>query len=393
MRCPHCAFDSEPVRGRCIRCGYPLTAPYAQSSPLLTQSRPLANEAGFSPSSERILRDVQPLMRGDVLQKGRYRLLEPMALPLNQQQHGKAWSAIDLSSQQRPVIVREALFPAEVARAHPDKEQWLRTIAQRLATAGRVSNLPKVVDVFNEKDLLFIVFLRPEGVPLSSVLAQQGGALAERVVADYGWQICDMLVELAALQPPIIHGGIAPETIMVGSDGSAVSLIHLPLFPLEEPGTNANKPSSAYSAPEQARHAASPSSDLYSLAAVMHHAVTGYDPRERIAFFYPPVRRLNPAVSPRMEAILARQLHLSVEQRYLSPSAMRQDLALLMESLAMTEAQNNARSPALPVMNPTPLSLEEAQKQRRDRTQLDIGVMLAIGVLLIMIIVFVLLRP
>jgi len=393
MRCPRCTFDNEPLRGRCLRCGYPLTAPSTQSSSFTAQSRPLTSQPGFSPSSEGTHRSIQPLMRGDALQKGRYRLVEPLALPLNQQTHGKAWSAVDLSSQQRPVIIREALFPAEVAREHPDKEQWLRTIAQRLASVGHVSNLPKVVDVFSEKGSLFIVFLRPEGVTLSSVLAQQGGALAERVVADYGWQVCDMLAELAALQPPLIHGGIAPETIIIDPGGSDVSLIHLPLFPLEEPQSSANKPSSAYSAPEQARHAASPSSDLYSLAAIMHHALTGYDPRERIAFFYPPVRRLNPAVSPRMEAILARQLHLSVEQRYLSPSVMRQDLAQLIDSLARTETQSNAEAPALPIVNPTPLSPEEAQEQRRSTIQLDIGVMLAIGILVIMVILLVLLRP
>ncbi|MBN2098434.1 MAG: hypothetical protein JW753_02430, partial [Dehalococcoidia bacterium] len=44
---------------------------------------------------------------------------------------------------------------------------------------------------------------------------------------------------------------------------------------------------------------------------------------------FPPIRTLNPAVSPALEAILARALNLAVDKRYASPDDMRRDLEKL----------------------------------------------------------------
>ena len=386
MLCPRCSFEGEPVRGRCQRCGYTLTAVSAQSPRPITPSQSMTSYPAFSHSSGGSFTPMQPLVPGDVLQKGRYRLVTSMAVPQNQQGQGRAWAAIDRSRQQRPVIVREVRFPIGRSWTYPQQEQWIHSLVQRLTAIAQFSNLPKVSDVFREQGICFIIFLRPEGVTLSTFLALQGNTLPERMVAEWGWQLCDMLVELAALNPPMIHGSISPDTIIVRPDGNDVSLILLPLFPLEEPQTPT--PSSAYSAPEQTRHApgSSPSSDLYAVAAVMHHAVTGYDPRERVVFFYPPVRRLNPVVSPRMEAILSRQLRLTDVQRYPSPAAMRQDLIGLLESL--TGRETNAASAANPLINPVTLSPEERRELRSSTALLDIGVMLAIGVILIVGVIF-----
>src|SRR5205814_10023997 len=125
---------------------------------------------------------------------------------------------------------------------------------------------------------------------------------------------------------------INPETIIVSPDRMRVSLILLPLFPPKEQLITKSKVTSGHLAPEQIRGIVEPSSDLYGLAATLHHAVTGYDPGERMAFFHPPARRLNPTVSPRMEAILSQELRLSVPQRYARPFDMQKDLAALLSS-------------------------------------------------------------
>ena len=122
---------------------------------------------------------------------------------------------------------------------------------------------------------------------------------------------CVLLSLLSRQQPPLVHGSINPETIIVSPDKTRVTLILLPLFPPKEQLITKNKVPSGYLAPEQARGVVEPSSDLYALGATLHHAVTGYDPGERMAFFHPPARRLNPAVTPKMEAILSQALRLS----------------------------------------------------------------------------------
>src|SRR5258708_35339644 len=107
-----------------------------------------------------------------------------------------------------------------------------------------------------------------------------------------------------------------------------------------------------------------PSSDLYGLAATMHHAVTGYDPRARLAFFHPPARRLNPAVTIQMELILARQLSLSALQRYAHPSEMQRDLSALIEAypdLSGNETQEKGTNP---------LQLSSVELHERSRNML-----------------------
>jgi len=54
-------------------------------------------------------------------------------------------------------------------------------------------------------------------------------------------------------------------------------------------------------------------SDLYALAATMHHLLSGRPP---VPFRFPPVRMLRPDVSPAMEAVLERALKLHADERY-----------------------------------------------------------------------------
>lgn len=415
MRCPRCSFDGELIDGACARCGYrrvsisenlrsvgasdtrppsaplrlpspplrspsdvlrpPFTTPRSQSDVLRSPSLPLRAISEPLRSPSRPLRALSGPSRplslstaksGDTLHMGRYRLVDQLILPDNQQGQGAAWLAIDTASGQTQVVIREVVVPtAEGER----KKQMVRQIALRLSEGTQHPGFPKVLDVFDEFDNYFIVFQHIEGESLASLLRRQGGALPERTVAEYGRQLCEMLTVLARQQPPLVHGSINPETVIVSPDRSRVHLIHLPLFPPKEPA-NAST-AVGYKAPEQARSAADPSSDLYSVAATMHHAVTGFDPRERIAFFYPPVRRLNPLVTQQMETILAQELRLSAPQRYARPSDMQSDLAALLASKLLEPEKK-----PLAISSNDPLKLDmgdlRRRSQQRNRTQIYI---------------------
>ena len=215
---------------------------------------------------------------------------------------------ISAESCRHSSVALPEVFPA-------NREQTVRSLALRLMELSQHPGFPKVVDVFSEQDDYFIVMGHIEGESLDALLKRQGGALPERMVAEFGRQLCEMLVIFPGRSRPLIHGAISPETIIVSPDGSRVVLIHIPLFPPRE--VLNNKAPSGYRAPEQVRGSAELASDRYAVAATLHYAVTGYDPNERLAFFHPPARRLNPTVSARMEAILAQALRLSI------PSVMR----------------------------------------------------------------------
>ncbi|MEO7020901.1 MAG: ABC transporter substrate-binding protein [Ktedonobacteraceae bacterium] len=398
MRCPRCSFEGDLIDSTCTQCGYQRVStsesvqstntPSAhtlstllgsQSGPLRSPSMPLRMPTGLlrspsmplhlqtgllsSPSMS--LRTVTGSPRlpsftiaksGDLIHQGRYRLVDQLVLPDNQQGQGTAWLALDTTAGSTQVVVREVLTPGgdQENTAH-----LVRMIAMHLSEASQHTGFAKVRDVFNEQSHYFIVLQHIEGESLASLLRRQGGALSERTVAEYGRQLCEMLTVLSRQQPPLAHGAINPETVVVSPDRSRVHLIHLPLFPPKE---SANVSSIAsYKAPEQARSVADPASDLYSVAATMHHAVTGFDPRERIAFFYPPVRRLNPTVSQQMETILAQELRLSGPQRYARATDMQKDLMAL---LATKQPEIEKKSVFVPT---DPLKSDILQIRQRNR--------------------------
>src|SRR5947207_1036493 len=94
MRCPRCGFEGEPVNGRCARCGYGQSRVSSgglrNGSRAVNQSPVLAQMSGsYAPNQPNVLM-VRTLKRGDVLRRGRYRLLEQLMLPANQQDQGTA---------------------------------------------------------------------------------------------------------------------------------------------------------------------------------------------------------------------------------------------------------------------------------------------------------------
>lgn len=355
--------------GGCARCGYGFVN--MSSGPVR-----LAVQRSSSISMPLTL---HALMRGDVLRQGRYRLIEQLSLPENQQEQGAAWLASDAQSSTRRVVIREVTLPGG---SPADRERVVGLIASRMAELGQHPGFPNLIEVFNERDACYIVLQQPEGESLASVLRRQGGALPERIVAEYGRQLCEMLIVLSRHQPPLVHSAISPSTIIVSPDGKRVSLIHMPLFPPKESYTGREKSPSGYLAPEQTRGIIEPASDLYAVAATLHHAVTGYDPRERMAFFHPPTRRLNPTVTQRMEEILVRALRLSAPQRYAHPAEMLKDL----NALIQTYPPEGVRSS--PVTDPLRLNASQIRQRSRRRSSSSVAMFGAIGVVVLLIFLF-----
>jgi len=274
-----------------------------------------------------------------MLRQGRYRLVEQVNVPRNQRQQGKAWLATDARQGDSLVVIREIHIPA--LESPEQEQQFLRGVAMRVTQLGQYEGFPRVFDMFGERGTYYVVLEYFEGKSLTQLFSEQG-VLPERAVADYGRQICRLLNILATQQPPIVHGAITPDTIIISPDGKRASLIFVPLYPLSQVSSdsnnwNQNAAPSGYQAPEQVRGAPELSSDIYSLGGTLYHALTGYDPDKHMSFFFPPARRLNPALTSRMEAILSHALRLSLSQRYAKAGEMQSDLDFVLTSYPITE--------------------------------------------------------
>src|SRR5438876_1629744 len=247
MRCPRCGFEGELVHGGCARCGYGRASTSSDSwNAAGRTSLKFANQYSLAANPTA----VQSLMRGDVLRQGRYRMVEQALLPENQQGQGAALLATDTQSAMSRVLIREVLFPDGVSE---HKEQVVRSIALRLSELAQHPGFPRVIDMFSERGSYYLVFQYPEGETLGTLLKRQGGALPERMVAEFGRQLCEMLLHLSHQQPPLVLGSINPDSIMVSPDKKRVSLMYLPLFPLKAQPTHKGNASAGYLAPEQVR--------------------------------------------------------------------------------------------------------------------------------------------
>src|SRR5437588_6730889 len=114
------------------------------------------------------------------------------------------------------------------------------------------------------------------------------------------------------------------------SESGHIFLIDFGIARLFKPGQSHDTValgSPGYAAPEQYGKAQStPRSDLYSLGALLHCLLTGLDPSER-PFFFRPASQVNPAVPPRLEAMLQQLVEMDADKRPASAEQVLQVLA------------------------------------------------------------------
>ncbi len=139
----------------------------------------------------------------------------------------------------------------------------------------------------------------------------------------------------------VIHRDLKPANIMLGESGRVFVLDFGLARPLDAPGLTASGMvvgTPSYMAPEQARGEATEArADVYALGATLYELLTGRVPFEAsnvldtlmkvIEEDAVAPRRLNPSVSPELEAITQRCLEKEPSRRYRSAGALADDLA------------------------------------------------------------------
>ena len=315
MQCPNCHADNPAGETFCSNCGAYL-APTAARVPLAVGAG--ATSAGGSSSGTSGL-----LTPGTQLQNGRY-VIEKV---LGQGGMGAALLAKDTRVYDKPVVIKEliteSIDPAE-------RQENIRNFEQEVKTLVDLDHpsVPKVTDHFQEGAHYFMVQDYVAGENLEERMERTQQALPEREVLTYASQVLDILAYLEVQRPPIIHRDIKPANIIIGAKDKRAHLVDFGIARADVARNARRKQTTAlgtpgYAPPEQYQGNADARSDLYALAATMHHLLTNRDPRNETPFAYPPVRSLNPSLSPDIERVLNRALALDPNQRYQTAAAMR----------------------------------------------------------------------
>jgi len=251
------------------------------------------------------------------------------------------------------VALKQTLVEGEPALRAFERE------AQLLASL-RHPNLPRVSDHFLEGDGQFLVMEFIPGDDLATLLSKRGTPFSTAEVLRWTNQLLDALEYLHSQQPPIIHRDIKPQNIKLTDRGEIILLD----FGLAK-GSNVQVTRVSttgsifgytphYAPLEQIQGSGtSERSDLYSVAATMHHLLSGSPPPDALTRAAAkineepdpllPINQINPSVPAAVAVVFNSALSQRPDQRPASAAAMR--AALQNASIAtgrLAEPNNSA---------------------------------------------------
>ena len=218
--------------------------------------------------------------------------------------------------------VKEMLDRFTNAKEHDealDHFEHEATLLKRL----RHDRIPRIYADFKDEGRQYLAMDFVEGQDLEEVI-KRDRTIPEEQALKWADEICDVLEYLHGQKPePIIFRDMKPSNIMIEPDGN-LKLIDFGIakvFQHAQRGTQIGTP--GYAPPEQYQGLATPSSDIYALAATLHHMLTGRDPRDEPPFSFPPAYGLKPTISKRTSDALQKALQMNPDDRYQSIAEFR----------------------------------------------------------------------
>jgi eukaryotic-like serine/threonine-protein kinase len=227
------------------------------------------------------------------------------------------------------VAVKEMINRAPDSLVRKTIVQNFEREANILATLNHPS-IPRIYDYFNASTRSYLTLEFINGKDLEDIINETPGFLTEERVLVWAIELCDVLNYLHSHKPdPIIFRDMKPSNVMVNLQDHIV-LVDFGIakrFLVGQKGTMIG--TEGYSPPEQYRGEAGPLADIYALGATLHHALTRRDPRLEPPFSFGerPLRKINPAVSTELEAVINTALQYNPEDRFQSVDSMNQALA------------------------------------------------------------------
>lgn len=185
--------------------------------------------------------------------------------------------------------------------------------------------LPRIVDIIESRETIYVVMDYIEGESLNKVLDQYGAQPQERVIS-WAKQLCDALWYLHSQPRPIIYRDMKPGNVIL-TPGGNVKLIDFGIareYKENNLSDTVSLGTKGYAAPEQfgGMGQTDARTDIYCLGVTMYHLVTGQNPCEPPYELYP-IRRFDPQLSAGLEAIILKCTRMNPEERYQSCAELR----------------------------------------------------------------------
>ncbi|MGN0334115.1 MAG: serine/threonine protein kinase, partial [Lachnospiraceae bacterium] len=178
--------------------------------------------------------------------------------------------------------------------------------------------LPRIVDVFEDREFIYIVMDHIEGMSLKELMNRRSW-IEEKQILAWAMQLTEVLLYLHGQDPPVIYRDMKPENVMITKEGY-VRLIDFGISRIYRQGKYSDTGclgTRGYAAPEQyGGHGQSDfRTDIYSLGVVIYELFTGKNLAD------PPYELLPPEewtreISPEFWKILQKCTMADPKQRY-----------------------------------------------------------------------------
>ena len=273
---------------------------------------------------------LKALQSGDNLQEGKFKIVRQ----LGQGGQGRAYLAtvndatltdIDSEHHERLVVLKEYILPV-LTTEDPQtiKEDYFTTEAKVLAMLNH-PNIVKLYDCFQEdyRGYLIMEFIRGESL---RDMVTRKGTFSELQALPIALSLCDALCYMHNFQPPLLHGDISPENVMIDDLGrpKLIDFTVAHQFRDERQSILFGKP--GFLAPEQYRGYNLPQSEIYALGATIFYLISGIDPEPMEAVT---LHDKGVAVSDQLNSIIARAMALDISHRYRQAADFLNDLVAL----------------------------------------------------------------
>ncbi|GCE27013.1 hypothetical protein KDA_24970 [Dictyobacter alpinus] len=368
MKCPFCGTDNPADETFCANCGGYLDPTSGgqtivgqvqqNNQQTVTPTQVTSNGSGrvgarATGGGQGVSSTLTPNAK---LQQGRY-VVEKV---LGQGGMGAAVLARDSRVSNKRVVIKELISDENDPEQRKEDERNFEREVDTLASLDHPL-IPTVTDSFQEGSRYYMVQEYAPGENLEDYMERTNKPMPEQEALTYMSQVLDILEYLGEQKPAIVHRDIKPANIIISDRDKRARLVDFGIARADEAKHAKRKQTTAlgtpgYAPPEQYQGNADPRSDLYALAATIHHLVTNRDPRNYPPFNYPRARTLNPQVSAELENILARALTIDVTKRYQNAGAMRQEVDDLLQRRFHTSGNTSSYvlGSSRPLNNSTP---------------------------------------
>lgn len=186
--------------------------------------------------------------------------------------------------------------------------------------------LPRIVDVIDEEDDIFVIMDYIEGETLEKLL-EQYGVQKETIVVSWMLEVCDILTYLHSQNPPIIYRDIKPNNLMLDREGH-IKIIDFGIA-REYSGKADTMPlgTKGYASPEHFTQHTDVRSDIFTVGATAYQLLTGKNPQDP-PYVIQPIRKVDPTLSQGLEKVILKATRPDPSERYQTA----RDLANALES-------------------------------------------------------------